>query len=136
VGAFLSLLSHLRLLRRWVPAPWLGRCEFGLTASDHLDCLSCDRCRHALTQNIPAPAQPDARSGAFPLVLAAVLGGLLITGASLSQFRRVMPLILEEPASTSPAAGQPRDVDVRQIRMLLEQHQLSDRKAEYYKQLE
>jgi hypothetical protein len=47
-----------------------------------------------------------------------------------------MPLILEEPASATAAAGQPRDVDVRRIRMLLEQHQLSDRKAEYYKQLE
>ncbi len=136
VGAFLSLLSHLRLLRRWVPAKWFGKCEFGLTATDHLDCLSCDRCRHAVTQDIPAPAGADVHSRASPLVLAAVLGGLLITSASLSQFRRVMPLILEEPASTTAAAGQPRDVDVRQIRTLLEQHQLSDRKAEYYKQLE
>jgi spermidine synthase len=136
VGAFLSLLSRLRLLRRWVPAKWFGKCEFGLTASDHLDCLSCDRCRHAVAQDIPALADADVRPRASPLVLAAVLGGLLITSASLSQFRRVMPLILEEPASTTAAAGQPRDVDVRQIRTLLEQHQLSDRKAEYYKQLE
>jgi hypothetical protein len=136
VGAFLSLLSHLRLLRQWVPAKWFGTCEFGLTATDHLDCLSCDRCRHTVAQDILAPAGAESRSRASPLVLAAALGGLLITSASLTQFRRVMPLILEEPASTTPAAGQPRDVDVRQIRMLLEQHQLSDRKAEYYKQLE
>jgi NosR/NirI family nitrous oxide reductase transcriptional regulator len=136
VGAFLSLLNHLRLLRQWVPAKWFGKCEFGLTADDHLDCLYCDRCRHPATQNIPASADADARPKASPLVLAAVLGGLLVTSASLTQFRRVMPLILEEPASATPAAGQPRDVDVRRIRMLLEQHQLSDRKAEYYKQLE
>ena len=88
------------------------------------------------TRNISAPSGADVRSGVSPLVLAAALGGLIIATASLSQFRRVMPLILEEPASTTAAAGQPRDVDVRQIRMLLEQHQLSDRKAEYYKQLE
>jgi predicted membrane-bound spermidine synthase len=136
VGAFLSLLNHIRLLRRWVPAKWFGKCEFGLTARDHLDCLSCDRCRHAVTEDISAPSGADVRPKAFPLVLAAALGGLIITSASLTQFRRVMPLILEEPASTTAAAGQPRDVDVRQIRMLLEQHQLSDRKAEYYKQLE
>ena len=47
-----------------------------------------------------------------------------------------MPVILEEPPSRTTAAGQPRDVDVRQIQMLIEQHQLSDRQAEYYKQLE
>jgi predicted membrane-bound spermidine synthase/Na+-translocating ferredoxin:NAD+ oxidoreductase RnfG subunit len=136
VGAFLSLLNYLRLLRRCVPAKWFGKCEFGLTADDHLDCLYCDRCRHPATQALAVPSGADVRSGPSPLALAAVLGGLLITSASLSQFRRVMPLILEEPASTTPAAGQPRDVDARQIRMLLQQHQLSDHKAEYYKQLE
>jgi len=136
VGAFLSLLNHVRLLRRWVPAKWFGKCEFGLTTDDHLDCLYCDRCRHAATQATSAPSGAEARSGVSPLVLAAVLGGLLVTSASLSQFRRVMPLILEEPAATTAAAGQPRDVDASQIRTLLEQHQLSDRKAEYYKQRE
>ncbi len=135
-GAFLSLLNHVRFLRRWVPAKWFGKCEFGLTADDHLDCLYCDRCRHAATQAASAPSSAKARAGASAVVLGAVLGGLLITSASLSQFRQVMPLILEEPVSATPAAGQPRDVDVRQIRMLLEQHQLSDRKAEYYKPLE
>jgi len=136
VGAFLSLLNHFRLLRRWVPAKWFGRCEFGLTAGDHLDCLYCDRCRHAATQNIPAPSGAAVRPKVSPLVLAATLGGLLVASASLTQFRRVMPLILEEPASNAAAAGQPREVDVRRIRTLIEQHQLSDRKAEYYKQLE
>ncbi len=136
VGAFLSLLNHVRLLRRWVPAKWFGNCEFGLTADDHLDCLYCDRCRHPAMQNTPAPSGADARPKTSPLVLAAALGGLLLTSVSLTQFRQGMPLILEEPASTTAAAGQPRDVDVRRIRTLLEQHQLSDRKAEYYQQLE
>ncbi len=136
VGAFLSLLNHIRLPRRWVPVKWFGKCEFGLTANDHLDCLNCDRCRHAATQDMSARSDAGVRLKTSPLVVAAAVGGLFIASASLTQFRRVMPLILEEPASTTAAAGQPRDVDVRQIRMLIEQHQLSDRKAEYYKQLE
>jgi predicted membrane-bound spermidine synthase/Na+-translocating ferredoxin:NAD+ oxidoreductase RnfG subunit len=136
VGAFLSLLNHVRLLRRWVPAKWFGKCEFGLTARDHLDCIYCDRCRHAVAQNPSAPSSVNVRAETRSLVLAAALCGLLIAGVSLNQFRRVMPLILEEPVSLGGTAGLPRDVDVRQIRTLIEQHQLSDRKSEYYKQIE
>jgi hypothetical protein len=128
-GAFLSLLNHVRLLRRWVPAKWFGQCEFGLTASDHLDCLYCDRCRYPLTSDAPAlPNPPRAR----PLVLAVVVCGLFVASVSLSQFRRVMPSILQEPVPAA-TAGQPREVDVRRIRALIEQHQLSDHKAQYYK---
>ena len=128
VGAFLSLLNHFRLLRRWTPAPWFGKCEFGLTASDHLDCLSCDRCRHRA-----ASSGPDTGVQGRWLVLAAVVCGSFVVSVSLSQFRQVMPSILEEPAPAAVAAGQPRDVDVRQIRTLMEQHQLSDKKAQYYR---
>jgi len=134
-GAFLSLLNHIRLFRRWVPAHWFGKCQFGLTANDHLDCISCDRCRHGTAQDVSARSSTDVDPKGQPLVLAAALCGLLIAAASFNQFRRVMPLILDEPASTTATAGQPRDLDVPQIRTLIEQHQLSDRKAEYYKQL-
>jgi hypothetical protein len=126
VGAFLSLLNHARLLRRWVPPQWFGQCEFGLTAADHLDCISCDRCRHPV-----APDKP--RAPGRPLVLAAALSGLFVAGVSLSQFRQVMPTILEEPVSATAAAGQPRDVDGRQVQTLIDRHQLSNRKAAYYK---
>jgi hypothetical protein len=66
------------------------------------------------------------------LVLAAVICGLFSMSISLSQFRRVMPSLLEEPIAAA-TAGQPRDVDVRQIRTLIEQRQLSNHKAQYYK---
>ena len=69
------------------------------------------------------------------LVLAAVICGLFVAGVSLRQFRRIMPSLLEEPVATA-TAGQPRDVDVQRIRTLIEQHQLSDRKAEYYQRLD
>jgi predicted membrane-bound spermidine synthase len=129
VGAFLSLLNHLRLLRRWVPAKWFGRCEFGLTAGDHLDCLYCDRCRHPRTPEAAATPNPPRPR---PLVLAVAACGLLVASVSVSQFRRVMPALLQEPVPAA-TAGQPRDIDVRQIQTLIEQHQLSDHKAEYYK---
>jgi spermidine synthase len=126
VGAFLSLLNHVRLLRRWMPAKWFGKCEFGLTASDHLDCIYCDRCRRSAAQDTPL-------AKGRPLVLAAAMCGLFVASISLSQFRRVMPSILEEPVPATATAGQPRDVDVRQIQTLIDQHQLSDKKAEYYR---
>jgi Na+-translocating ferredoxin:NAD+ oxidoreductase RnfG subunit len=145
-GAFLSLLNHVRLLRRCVPAKWFARCEFGLTPADHLDCLYCDRCRHTglriadfglriETDVREQSAIRKRRSAIFgrPLVLGVVVVGLFIAGISVSQFRRVMPLILEEPAAAVGAGGQPRDVDVQKVHTLVEQGRLSDRKAEHYK---
>lgn len=140
VGAFLSLLNHARPLRRLVPAKWFGKCEFGLTASDHLDCLYCDRCRHPATQAVAAPSAKceESKRATFvrPLVVGAVLVGLFVAALAVSQFRQVMPLILEEPVATVGAGGQPRDVDIKQIRTLIEQGRLSDKKAEYYSEIE
>jgi hypothetical protein len=133
VGAFLSLLNRARLLRRLIPARWFGRCEFGLTASDHLDCLYCDRCRHEGKSQISnLKFQIGSRT---PLVLVAVLMGLLVSGLRLSEFRRAMPQILHETA-TVVGAGRPRDVDAGQVRTLIEQGRLSNREAEHYRQVE
>lgn len=131
VGAFLSLLNHGRLLRRWVPAKWFGRCEFGLTASDHLDCLYCDRCRHA-----PQARTEPARSTTGPLVLATVLIGAVVAGFSISQLRQALPQILDEPVATVGAGGRPRDVDVQRVRTQIEQGRLSNHEAEHYRQIE
>jgi hypothetical protein len=138
-GAFLSLLNHVRLLRRWVPAKWFGWCEFGLTAGDHLDCLYCDRCRLTRLRivdcglRIEGGAQEQSAILKRTLVLSVVLVGLFVAGISVSQFRRVMPSILEGPVATAGAGGQPREVDVQKVRTLIEQGRLSDRKAEHYK---
>ncbi len=45
-GAFLSLVSGLRLLRRITPLVRPDRCDMGVRTSLDLDCLRCDRCRH------------------------------------------------------------------------------------------
>ncbi len=133
-GAFLSLLNHVRLLRRWNPAKWFGKCEFGLTATDHLDCLYCDRCRHAPKSQISDLKPQNAMKG--PLVLAAVLLGFCVAGLSVSQFRLAIPQVLHEPAGAVGVGGRPRNVDIQQIRTQIEQGRLSNREAEHYKQVE
>ncbi len=56
-GAFLSLLNRWAWLQRLLPAKTYGRCEFGLTGRDHLDCLCCDRCN---IQNALIPEREEA----------------------------------------------------------------------------
>lgn len=131
-GAFLSLLNRFRLLRRFNPPKWFAQCEFGLTVSDHLDCIYCDRCRHPMKAT---PAGTSQSAGSV-LILAAVLLGLFVAGLSVSQLRLAMPEVLQESIKATGAGGQPRDVDVRQIRTLIEQGRLSNHEAEHYKQVE
>ncbi len=45
-GAFLALLSGMRVLRRWLPQTDPSRCDLGVRRVGELDCLCCDRCRH------------------------------------------------------------------------------------------
>jgi len=133
-GAFLSLLNRVRLLRRLIPAKRFGRCEFGLTAADHLDCLHCDRCLH--------PKRFEISNLRFqmglkrPLFVAAIVLGLLVSGLSLSRLRYALPEVLRESASSVESGGKPRDVDIQQIRTLIEQGRLSNREAEHYKRLD
>jgi Na+-translocating ferredoxin:NAD+ oxidoreductase RnfG subunit len=48
-GAFLSLLCGAKLLGRLMPRAGPARCDLGVRAAKELDCLCCDRCRHAKT---------------------------------------------------------------------------------------
>jgi hypothetical protein len=47
-GAFLSLLGSLKILRRIVPGVHPSLCDMGVRTGRDLDCLGCDRCRHAM----------------------------------------------------------------------------------------
>ena len=135
-GAFLSLLNHFTLLRCWLPAKRFGCCEFGLGAGEQVDCIHCDRCRHAVTEGRDAKyCVSTARVSSYPFVAIVVIVGVLMAGVSVNQFRRVMPAVLEGPAATVGTAGQPRDVDLQHIRTLIDQGRLSNREADHYKKL-
>jgi len=152
VGAFLSLLNNVAILKRYLPAKRYGRCEFGLTAKDRMDCIQCDRCRYS-TQvqkriTVEAHKPPIATVGGKPpiatvggkrrpvLVPYALIAAIFISAVSVSRFLQVIPMGRNYSVASAPSGGQPRDVDMQRIRTLVEQKKLSDREAEFYKKVE
>jgi len=148
-GAFLSLLNNVIVLKRYLPAKRFAKCEFGLTAKDHLDCIYCDRCRysrqktedrrqnavtHAIRKTQYEIAPLKLLSRYFVVVVLAVAA--LVSTVSISRFLQVIPGGLGQPAVLAPSGGQPRDVDLQRVRTLIEQKRLSDREAEFYKKVE
>jgi Na+-translocating ferredoxin:NAD+ oxidoreductase RnfG subunit len=142
-GAFLSLLSRAALLSRLLPAKRFAKCEFGLTAGRHADCIYCDRCRFpskrmaARTPRLrPEYAAADAASVYF--IVAVLAAAALVSTVAVRRFVQVIPVRISRDYPTKPAAsgGQPRDVDIERIRTLIQQKKLSDHEAEFYKKLE
>ncbi|MFQ6034638.1 MAG: 4Fe-4S binding protein [Sedimentisphaerales bacterium] len=138
-GAFLSLLNNVAILKRYLPAKRFAKCEFGLTAKDHLDCIYCDRCRYQpkVDKNHPQAALEAATRLLSRYFVAAVLViAILVSTISISRFLQVIPTGLGQQAVSAASGGQPRDVDLQRVRTLIEQKRLSDREAEFYKKLE
>jgi len=140
VGAFLSLLNGLAVLKRYMPAKKFGRCEFGVAGRSQLDCISCDRCRFEL-QAAPEkkPAPPLLRSGlkllSRYLLVPVVIMAVFISTVSITTFVKTLPA--ETALSTTAgSAGQVRDVDIQRIQTLIRQNKLSDREADFYKKTE
>ena len=140
-GAFLSLLNNIVLLRRFLPAKRFAKCEFGLTARDHTDCIYCDRCRYqskATLKEEPLPRSDYTPVGVLSryFVAAVLIIATFVSAVSISRFLQVVPTSLSQPAVSAPSGGQPRDVDLQRVRRLIEQKRLSDREAEFYKKVE
>lgn len=131
VGAFLSLLNNCIVLKRFLPSKRFGRCEFGLTPKDHLDCIYCDRCRYQTKEMVSASGSASYLSR--HLVVIAVLVGIFVSTVSVKRFLQVIPAGISQPVVSSSGAGQPRDVDLQHIRSMIQQGKLSDKKAEFYK---
>ncbi len=145
-GAFLSLFNSLALLKRYFPAKRYGRCEFGLTAQDHLDCIYCDRCRYQPKAVLPvaglreeyfqrlhyAPARLMSRYFVAVVLVIAVF----VSAVSINRFLQVVPTGLEQAAVSMSSGGQPRDVDLQRIRTMIDQKKLSDKEAQFYKKIE
>ena len=140
-GAFLSLLNNVVILKRYLPTKKFGRCEFGLTAKDQMDCIYCDRCRYQAKAAVrkkrllhPDYAQMKPLSRFF--VVAVLVVAVFVATTSVSRFLQVVGTGLDYSATFVSAGGEPRDVDMQRIRTLIEQNKLSDREAEFYKKVE
>jgi hypothetical protein len=140
-GAFLSLFNNLVLLKRLVPAKRFGKCEFGLSAKDNMDCIYCDRCRYeragfAPVWRLEAEHVPKANILSKYLLPVVVVIALFIAGVVFQEFSESLPATSAAPAVSSRAIGQPRDVDIDKIRQMIQQGELSDKEAQFYKKSE
>ncbi|HUS73391.1 MAG TPA: 4Fe-4S binding protein [Sedimentisphaerales bacterium] len=137
VGAFLSLLNNVTILKRYLPAKIFGRCEFGLTGKDQMDCLYCDRCRYpARIRHEPMLRQCGTKTRSRFFILCVLSAATLVSAVSISRFLQVLPTGFVQPAVSVSSGGEPRDVDLQRIRTMIEQNRLSDREAEFYKKVE
>jgi len=137
VGAFLSLLNRVAILKWLLPAKRFGRCEFGLTAKDQMDCLCCNRCRYEEPGSLRAQERKSIRPFApRAFMTCIVIVAVFVSAVSVSRFLQVIPVGLERPTALVSGVGQPRDVDLQRIRTMIRQKRLSDREAEFYKKLE
>lgn len=134
VGAFLSLLNSLIVLKRFIPAKSFGRCEFGLTPKDHLDCIYCDRCRYQTKELVSVSGSASYLSR--HLVVIAALVGIFVSMVSVNRFWDVLPTGISQPVISTSGAGQPRDVDLQRVRTMIQQEKLSDKEAEFYNKAE
>jgi spermidine synthase len=130
VGAFLSLLNNLVILKRLVPVKIFTRCEFGLTAGDNMDCIYCDRCRYRLKPFSPQPAAKYS-AGRYLLILV-LLFGIFVSALYIDKFLDTIPALTEYSSASTSSSGRPRDVDIQRIRTMIEEKKLSDREADFY----
>jgi len=140
-GAFLSLFNKVAILKRILPLKKFGRCEFGLTAKDQLDCIYCDRCRYELTPSVKPARLTQANSikagiVSRSLVLCTLAVAILLSIGSIKQLITTIPAYEYYSTSSTASGGQPRDVDIQRIEDLIRQKKLSDREAEFYKRLD
>ncbi|MHC4889528.1 MAG: 4Fe-4S binding protein [Planctomycetota bacterium] len=141
VGAFLSLLNNVRVLRRYLPAKKFGSCEFGLTGKNKKDCIYCDRCRYqpkvAVKKDRSArPEYAPAKMLSRYFVVGVLAAAALVSTVSVSRFLQVIPAGFGKTAVSVSSGGEPRDVDLQRIRTMIRQKRLSDQEAEFYKKVE
>jgi len=131
VGAFLSLLNNLAVLKRYLPTKKFGKCQFGLTGRDNMDCIYCDKCRYEEFTRIRTKEQKTARIFLICVLVVAVF----VSTVFVSKFLQVIPAGLDAGA-VSVTGGQPREVDLQRIRTMIQQKRLSDKEADFYKKTE
>lgn len=148
-GAFLSLLGWWAPLKRLLPAKIYSRCDLGVAHAYELDCISCDRCRFERTvppiteTEEPRKSPPKPFSSLLPMcTLLLVLMILGVTAKSLVSYSRTesfrapgqIDLTGSVPGATV-STGEPRNVDKEKIRRMIQQKQLSEHEAEFYRKI-
>jgi hypothetical protein len=136
VGAFLSLLGKVALLRRYMPAKKFGKCEFAISPKA-MDCLYCDRCRYELetrkkTQTAEIPGGKPLKLPARYLLIFVLAIAILISSISIGTFLEKLPSSYEEPPYSLPSGGKARDVDMQRIREMIRTGRLSEQEADFY----
>jgi len=141
VGAFLSILNTIAVLKRFLPAKKYNQCELGVTSYRQLDCIYCDKCRYEeqpiAVKKHPAETAYDKGLGAASYLTVAVVAiGIILSSITIIRFLKVIPEGgYTQPETAVTAGGQPRDVDLDRIELLIQQNKLSDKEAEYYKKI-
>jgi len=119
------------VLKRFLPAKKFGRCSFGLTGKDKMDCIQCDKCRYDKVAVTRTREQKSA-----PIFLTGVLAvAIFVSSVSVSRFLHVIPTGSDTEV-VSVTGGQVRDVDLERVREMIRQKKLSDKEAEFYRRLE
>jgi hypothetical protein len=118
VGAFLSLFNNVVLLRRFIPAKKFGRCEFGLTAKDQMDCIYCDKCRYEARpapkeEAMPRPWREPGVQMSRCFVFGVLVVAALLSAVCVDRFLQVTPAGFDSAVGSVASGGQPRDVDLR-----------------------
>ena len=140
-GAFLSLLNNLAIFKRYRAVKRFGKCEFGLTPADKMDCLYCDKCRYEsqkvqekkymlLAGSIPAKFWSKS------FLTAVVVTAGFVSAVSLNRFSQVVSVSFDQSVVTSSSGGQPRDIDMQRVRTMIQDNKLSDKEAEFYKKVD
>ena len=131
-GAFLSLLNHIAILKRYLPSKKFGRCPFGVTGKDDMDCIQCDKCRF---DKFDRAAAAKRREFAWVFTACVIVAAIFVSAVSADRFLKVVPAV-PGTAAVSASGGQPRDVDTQRVRTLIREKKLSDKEAEFYKKVD
>ncbi|MGA2093717.1 MAG: 4Fe-4S binding protein, partial [Sedimentisphaerales bacterium] len=130
-GAFLSLFNKIALFSRLLPAKRYANCEYGVSFNDKLDCIYCDKCRFENKRTSVAETTPGVRYF-LPAVFIIAAG---IAAVSIKDV--VSQLNVSSAITASASSGEyHRNVDMQQIKKMIQENKLSDHEANFYKKAE
>jgi hypothetical protein len=96
-----------------------------------MGCIYRDKCRYE--QFSRKKLERKEIAGIFLACVAIV--AIFVSAVSAERFSRVIGTDLDA-GLVSASGGQPRDVDLQRVRRMIDQKKLSDKEADYYKQIE